>query len=58
MPNQKDRKKKDGVNKGKKLAAMREKEAGAKPAVVHTGTGKQAGREPKTDRVSGRRAIP
>ena len=58
MPNQKDRKKKDGVNKGKKLRAMREKEAGAKPEIVHTGTGKLAGREPKNDRVSGRHTAP
>jgi hypothetical protein len=31
MPNQKVRKKKDGVNKGKKLRAMREKQASTNP---------------------------
>jgi hypothetical protein len=58
MPNQKDRKKKDGVNKSKKLGAMREKEAGAKPKGIHTGTGKRAGRESKNDLVSGASAKP
>jgi hypothetical protein len=58
MPNQKNRKKKDGVNKNKKLRAMREKEAGAKPKTIHTGTGKMAGREPKNERVSGRQTSP
>jgi hypothetical protein len=58
MPNQKDRKKKDGVNKSKKLRAMREKEAGAKPEILRTGTGKLAGRDPKGERVSGRYTTP
>ncbi len=40
MPNQKQRKKKHGVNKIKKTAAMRTKEAHAKPAPPPTATGK------------------
>lgn len=52
------RKKKDGINKNKKLRAMREKEAGAKPKIVRSGTGKLAGREPKGERVSGRFVTP
>lgn len=58
MSNQKDRKKKDGVNRGKKLRAMREKEAGAKPEIARTGTRKLAGRDPKNDRASGRHTAP
>ncbi|PYS56252.1 MAG: hypothetical protein DMG13_00460 [Acidobacteria bacterium] len=40
MPNHKQRKKKDGLNKTKKLQAMRAKEARAKPAPKPTATGK------------------
>ena len=40
MPNQKQRKKKDGENKTKKMHAMRAKEAMAKPAPKPTATGK------------------
>lgn len=47
MPNQKQRKKKDGVNKNKKLQAMRAKEAQAKPASKPTATGKLPGQTSK-----------
>ena len=40
MPNHKQRKKKDGANKSKKLKAMRAKEAAAKPAPKRSATGK------------------
>ena len=40
MPNQKQRKKKNGVNKIKKTEAMRQKEAIAKPQRPPTATGK------------------
>ena len=40
MPNQKQRKKKQGSNKSKKVQAMRAKEALAKPADKPTATGK------------------
>ena len=40
MPNQKQRKKKNGVNKSKKTQAMRAKEAMAKPAQPPSATGK------------------
>ena len=40
MPNQKQRKKKDGGNKIKKTEAMREKEALAKPRRPPSATGK------------------
>jgi len=47
MPNQKQRKKKDGENKNKKLQAMRAKEAQAKPADKPTATGKSPGQSSK-----------
>ncbi len=50
MPNQKNRKKKDGTNKGKKLQAMRTKEGNAKPAAPRTATGKLSGRQSKFER--------
>ena len=40
MPNQRQRKKKDGVNKIKKTAAMRAKEALEKPRRAPSATGK------------------
>ena len=54
MPNQKSRKKKDGVNKNKKLRAMRAKEALAKPKVARTATGKLSGRNSKFERTQDR----
>ena len=54
MPNQKNRKKKDGVNKDKKLRAMRAKEAEAKPTVGRTDTGKLSGRNSKFERTQDR----
>jgi hypothetical protein len=47
MPNQKQRKKKDGLNKIKKTQAMREKEAMAKPAPRPSATGKIPGETSK-----------
>jgi hypothetical protein len=47
MPNQKQRKKKQGTNKGKKIQAMRTKEARAKPAEKPTATGKRPGQTSK-----------
>jgi hypothetical protein len=47
MPNQKQRKKKQGTNKGKKIQAMRAKEARAKPAEKPTATGKRPGQTSK-----------
>jgi hypothetical protein len=47
MPNQKNRKKKDGANKNKKLQAMRAKEMMAKPAAKPTATGKRPGQTSK-----------
>jgi len=40
MPNQKNRKKKAGINKGKKTHAMRVKAAKARPAPKPSATGK------------------
>jgi hypothetical protein len=54
MPNQKMRKKKDGVNKNKKLQAMRAKEAAGKPRPPQTATGKLSGRRSKFERVQDR----
>ena len=54
MPNQKQRKKKDGVNKTKKLQAMRAKEAKAKPAPKRSATGKETGMLSKFERVQDR----
>jgi hypothetical protein len=47
MPNQKQRKKKNGENKNKKTQAMRAKEALAKPASRPTATGKRPGQTSK-----------
>src|SRR5215510_2951824 len=47
MPNQKQRKKKQGSNKSKKVQAMRAKEALAKPADKPTATGKRPGQTSK-----------
>jgi hypothetical protein len=54
MPNQKSRKKKDGMNKNKKLQAMRAKEATAKPRDPPTATGKLSGRQSKFERLQDR----
>ncbi len=54
MPNQKQRKKKDGANKIKKMQAMRAKEALAKPAKKPTATGKQQGPRSKFERTQDR----
>ena len=49
MPNQKQRKKKDGVNKAKKVKAMRAKEALAKPRPKRSDTGQGVGELLKRD---------
>jgi len=54
MPNHKQRKKKDGANKSKKMQAMRAKEAAAKPADKPTATGKRPGQTSKFDTVKDR----
>ncbi len=54
MPNQKHRKKKDGVNKSKKIQAMRAKEAGARPMPRPRATGKRPGETSKFDVVKDR----
>jgi len=54
MPNQKQRKKKDGENKNKKMQAMRAKEAQAKPADKPTATGKWPGQTSKVNSVKDR----
>ena len=54
MPNQHQRKKKDGANKNKKSQAMRAKEAMAKPAAKLTATGKQTGVRSKFERTQDR----
>jgi hypothetical protein len=54
MPNQKQRKKKDGANKSKKVQAMRAKEALAKPADKPSATGKRPGEKLKRDTVKDR----
>ena len=54
MPNQKQRKKKDGENKNKKLQAMRAKEALAKPAGKPSATGQGIGETSKRDMVKDR----
>jgi hypothetical protein len=46
--------KKDGLNKSKKLRAMKEKEASAKPEIVRTGTGSWRAENPYGERASGR----
>jgi hypothetical protein len=53
MPNRKQRKKKDGANKSKKIKAMRTKEALAKPAPKPTATGKP-GQTSKFERLQDR----
>ena len=54
MPNHKQRKKKDGVNKIKKTAAMRQKEAMAKPRRPPSATGKGIRETSKRDSVKDR----
>jgi NADH:ubiquinone oxidoreductase subunit len=54
MPNQKQRKKKDGANKNKKLQAMRTKEALARPGDRPTATGKWPGQESKFEMLQDR----
>ena len=54
MPNHKQRKKKAGANKNKKMQAMRAKEAMAKPADKPTATGKRPGETSKFDTVKDR----
>jgi len=54
MPNQKQRKKKQGTNKSKKVQAMRAKEARAKPAKKPTATGKRPGQTSKFETVQDR----
>ena len=54
MPNQHQRKKKDGQNKQKKTAAMREKEAMAKPRRPPSATGKGIRETSKRDVVNDR----
>jgi hypothetical protein len=54
MPNQKQRKKKRGTNKSKKVQAMRAKEARAKPAEKPTATGKRPGQTSKFETVQDR----
>ena len=51
MPNQKSRKKKAGVNKIKKLQAMRAKESAAKPPQRPSATGKGIGETSKFETV-------
>ena len=54
MPNQKQRKKKDGVNKSKKRHAMRAKELLAKPHEKASATGKRPGQTSKMDLLKDR----
>ena len=54
MPNQKQRKKKSGANKTKKLHAMRAKEAEARPPDKPTATGKRPGQTSKFETVQER----
>ena len=54
MPNQKQRKKKDGVNKIKKTEAMRHKEAMAKPRPAPSATGKGIRETSKRESVQDR----
>lgn len=54
MPNQKQRKKKNGANKTKKMHAMRAKEALAKPAEKPTATGKWPGQTSKFEMLQDR----
>ena len=54
MPNQRSRKKKAGVNKIKKLQAMRAKESSAKPPQRFSATGKGIGETSKFETVQER----
>lgn len=54
MPNQKQRKKKGGINKSKKRHAMRLKEALAKPHAKASATGKVPGQTSKLDSLKDR----
>jgi hypothetical protein len=54
MPNHKNRKKKDGVNKIKKMKAMRTKEALAKPSSKPSATGKRPGQTSKFELLQDR----
>lgn len=54
MPNQKQRRKKDGENKAKKVKAMRIKEAQAKPAPKPSATGKAPGQTSKFEKLQDR----
>jgi len=54
MPNQKNRKKKNGINKIKKLQAMRAKESLAKAAHKPSATGKGIGETSKFETVQER----
>ena len=54
MPNQKQRKKKGGENKSKKMQAMRAKEAQAKPSQKPTATGKRPGQTSKFELLQDR----
>jgi hypothetical protein len=54
MPNQKNRKKKAGANKTKKMKAMRAKEALAKPTSKATATGKRPGQTSKFELLQDR----
>ena len=54
MPNQHQRKKKDGTNKIKKTAAMRDREATAKPRRAPSATGEGIRETSKRDAVKDR----
>src|SRR5262245_36188309 len=54
MPNQRQRKKKAGVNKIKKTQAMRAKEAAAAPRQPRTATGKSIHKASKREKVRDR----
>jgi hypothetical protein len=54
MPNQKNRRKKAGANKNKKLQAMRAKEMMAKTPSKPTATGKTAGQTSKFELLQDR----
>jgi hypothetical protein len=51
MPNQKNRRKKNGMNKTKKLQAMRAKESAARPPSKPSATGKGIGETSKFEMV-------
>jgi len=54
MPNQGNRKKKDGVNKSKKRQAMRAKEQLAQPSKKPSATGQGIGERSKEQRLQDR----